>query len=170
MSAVRSNARLLIWHTLLQGIPKIQDFNESFFRKRSFILLISTFCILSFLVPYKSYVLKHLFSKSAKFCEFIQNLAKYCSLGSVLPRRRTSATTPRPGSAGTRFTGIVSDVSTKYFLQIWSVAQAVMKLRPDFIAGLPAASSLLIIYMYTGWPVKHGGVFLVPGILCTLDK
>ena len=30
--------------------------------------------------------------------------------------------------------GIVSDVSTKYFLQIWSGAQAVMKLRPDFIA------------------------------------
>ena len=35
--------------------------------------------------------------------------------------------------------GIVSDVSTKYFLQIWSGAQAVMKLRPAFIAGPPAA-------------------------------
>ena len=31
--------------------------------------------------------------------------------------------------------GIVSDVSTKYFLQIWTGAQAVLKLRPDFIAG-----------------------------------
>ena len=29
-------------------------------------------------------------------------------------------------------------MSTKYFLQILSGAQAVMKLRPDFIAGPPA--------------------------------
>ena len=35
--------------------------------------------------------------------------------------------------------GIVSDVSTKYLLQIWSGAQAAMKLRPDFMAGPPAA-------------------------------
>ena len=35
------------------------------------------------------------------------------------------------------YRGIVSDVSTKYVLQIWSGAQAVMKLRPDFIAGPP---------------------------------
>ena len=35
--------------------------------------------------------------------------------------------------------GTVSDVSTKYFLEIWNGAQAVMKMRPDFIAGLQAA-------------------------------
>ena len=34
--------------------------------------------------------------------------------------------------------GTVFDVSTKYFLQIWSGAQAVMKLRPEYIAGPPA--------------------------------
>ena len=38
--------------------------------------------------------------------------------------------------------GIVSDVSTKYFLQIWSGAQAVMKLRPGFIAGPPQKDNL----------------------------
>ena len=32
---------------------------------------------------------------------------------------------------------IISDVSTKYFMQIWSGAQAVMKLRPDFIDPRP---------------------------------
>ena len=31
---------------------------------------------------------------------------------------------------------------TKYFLQIWSGAQAVKKLRPDFIVGPPAARLL----------------------------
>ena len=37
--------------------------------------------------------------------------------------------------------GIVSDVSTKYFLQIWSGAQAFMKLRPTLLRS-PAAETV----------------------------
>ena len=48
--------------------------------------------------------------------------------------------------------GIVSDVSTKYFLHIWSGAQAVIKLRPDFIAGPSAPQKIN----------GRGGVIAIP--------
>ena len=46
--------------------------------------------------------------------------------------------------------GIVSDVSTKYFLQIWSGAQAVIKPHPDFIAG-PQYFIIPIFKIFCAW-------------------
>ena len=67
---------------------------------------------------------------------------------------------------------------TKYFLQIWSGTQAVKKLRPDFIAGPPAARLLKNLISWLVKKTKKTRIFWLESLpppslataICTPDK